>query len=901
MPERTVKVNLVAQVNGYINGMETAARKTRELGSEAERLAQKRQAFEDLGRPLLAFGVIAAAAVGIAVKKFAEFDAAMSQVNAVTQETPENLNKLRDAALEAGGATVFTATEAANAIEELGKAGLSTADILDGALSGALSLAASGQLEVARAAEITATTLKQFNLDGSQAGHVADVLSAGAGKALGSVEDLAQGLKYVGPVAASMGVSLEETTGALALFADQGIIGEQAGTSLRGAISSLVSPSAEAGKELERLGISLFDSNKEFIGVAGTAGVLSDAYKGMDEQSRSASLGLIFGNQQLTAARILFESGAGAVRKYTDEVNDTGYAARVAADRLDNLQGDVEKLGGAFDTALIKGGSGANEVLRSLVQAVTFLVDGVGELPQPVLDAGLAVGVAAAAIGLAGGAALLGVPKLAAFKVAMDDIGTSGKKVAVGVGLVGGAVAAATLILSAFIQEQAASKARVDEFASSLDQATGATTRYTRELVVQKLQEKNAFESAKQFGISQKELTDAVLLGGEAYSVVNNKLEAYGDGLTGNQKRAADLRASQSAAAIAVRGTREELADAEEAYRNTTAATDDNTDSTMSASVAYRDAASNASELQTTLDELVDTINKANGVGQDAVSTNASYQDALAEVVATIAEAQNGAEGFSTSLDESTAAGSKNADMFADLAQKSQDAAKAQFDLDHNADTYYARLQNGRQTLYDQIVALTGNADAAQALTDKIYAIPTQREIEILADTQRAAWTIDDFIARMGQKVGVINFRAQLPDLNGSVSGNGRFGTFAGGGYTGDGAVDDAAGIVHRGEWVSTAETVEKPSNRAALEYMHAGGDIAKWSASSAQGMWLSAPPSQPTGGGSDAAVTALMDPGFIRAVRQLAERPIDVSVDGQVLAVASQRGSATRAALGSD
>src|SRR5690606_9064069 len=204
-----------------------------------------------------------------------------------------------DAALEAGGATVFTATESANAIEELGKAGVETADILGGGLAGSLDLAASAQLGVARAAEITGITLKQFKLDGTEAGRVADVLSAGANKAVGSVEDLANGLKFVGPVADGMNVSLEDTVATLTLFADRGVIGEQAGTSLRGMLSSLTSPSKAAKKELDALGVSLYDGQGRFKGLENVAGELNRALYGVSDAQRDASLGVIFGNQQL--------------------------------------------------------------------------------------------------------------------------------------------------------------------------------------------------------------------------------------------------------------------------------------------------------------------------------------------------------------------------------------------------------------------------------------------------------------------------------------------------------------------------------------------------------------------------------------------------------------------------
>ena len=279
---RVVAVTLSAKVTEFKKSMSEAAQATRTVGTEGEKLAQVRDAMNQVGAAGVGMGALIGAGVAVAITKFADFDAAMSGVQASTQETTENMDLLRAAAIDAGSSTVYSATEAANAIEELSKAGVSTADILAGGLSGALDLAAAGQLGVARAAEITATALNQFGLSGDQASHVADVLAAGAGKAMGSVEDLANGLKFVGPVAASMGISLEETAGVLALFAQQGIIGEQAGTSLRGVLSSLTAPSAQARIEIERLGLTLYDSQGNFLGLENAAEQLSGAYTTMD-------------------------------------------------------------------------------------------------------------------------------------------------------------------------------------------------------------------------------------------------------------------------------------------------------------------------------------------------------------------------------------------------------------------------------------------------------------------------------------------------------------------------------------------------------------------------------------------------------------------------------------------
>jgi TP901 family phage tail tape measure protein len=802
MVDRTVKVSLVAQVSGYVAGMELAAAKTRQLGTAAEQLAAKRAAFESLGRPLLVFGAVAAAAVGIAIKKFADFDQAMSNVAAVTEATAEEMGRLSAAALDAGGRTVFTATEAAHALEELGKASFTTNDAI-AALDGTLALAAAGQLEVARAAEIVATTIKQYGLAASEAGRVSDVLAAAAGKALGSVEDIAQAMKFVGPVAASMGISLEETAGALALFANQGVLGEQAGTSLRGVLSSLTSPSKEAAAEIERLGISLYDSTGSFVGLEGLAGELGDAFQKADDKSRDFSLGLIFGNMQVTAARVLFAGGAEAIADYTAQVTDAGYAAQVAAARMDNLKGDLEKLSGALDTALIKTGSSANAVLRDLTQSLTYFVDGVGNLPEPVLGAGLAVGTVTAAIALAGGAALLAVPKVAAFNLAMKNTAIGAKGAAVAISGIAGAVGIATLVIGAYVQKAAEMDAVGDALVDSLDKTTGAFTDYSREIVAKRLQESGAAETAAELGISLDVLTNAAFGNVNAMRRLKEATEDYsGPGVGGAFQNVHDLTGE-------VAGLRGEIEQAPGELAEMQAATEDSAD-------AYQHAAEQVASLQSELNSLIETIQKANGLGQDAVSTNASYQAALAASAEAVAEyaAANGAS--VANIDASTAAGSKNAAMFADLAQKSQDAAKAQFDLDGNADNYIATLESGRQALYDQILGLTGSAEAAQDFTNKIYAIPSQKEVDLLVDAAQAKLDVSNFFTLWNGRV--IRMSVQ-------TSGTSRTPGFASGGPTP--GHPTLAWVGEQGtEFVSTAKTTANPNNRRALEFMHAGGDI---------------------------------------------------------------------------
>ena len=283
MAEKTVTVRIKAEYRAFQADMKAAARAAEQAAEGIEKSGKKsssavgqlmldakqhEQAWNTAGNTMMGFGGAVTAMVGLSVAKYASFDKAMSRVQAATHASKTEMGLLRDAAVVAGADTAYSAEEAAGAIEELAKAGVSTSDILSGGLNGSLALAAAGELAVADAAEIAATQMVVFGLEGKELGHVADLLAAGAGKAQGSVKDLAMGLKYVGPVAAGMGISIEETTGALSMFASEGIVGEQAGTSLRGMLGALTAPSKLARKEIDALGITLYDGNGKFLGLA---------------------------------------------------------------------------------------------------------------------------------------------------------------------------------------------------------------------------------------------------------------------------------------------------------------------------------------------------------------------------------------------------------------------------------------------------------------------------------------------------------------------------------------------------------------------------------------------------------------------------------------------------------
>jgi TP901 family phage tail tape measure protein len=429
MADRIARVVLQAVVTQYRDAMKGAAKDTEDLGKKSKVTAtQTQQSMQTLGRGMMVGGAVVVAGFGAAVMASARFEKQMSGVKAVSSATAGEMKKLSDAALKAGADTVFSASDAAKAEAELAKAGIAVSDILGGALTGSLSLAAAGQLDLAEAATISAQAMNIFKLQGSDVSHIADVLAAGANKSAADVGQLGDALRQGGLVAAQTGLSLEDTTGALAAFADNALVGSDAGTALKTMLQRLTPQSKEAAALMDELGITAYDAEGNFVGLEQYAGKLRAGLSGLTAEQKNTALATIFGSDAVRAAAVLYDQGAAGIADYTAAVNDQGAAARMAATQMDNLSGDVEALKGSLETALIQGGSGANAVLREITQAATGAVNAFGQLPGPV-QAGATglVGLTGAAV-LAGGAVMVGVGQVTKFRGAMETLGVASQR-----------------------------------------------------------------------------------------------------------------------------------------------------------------------------------------------------------------------------------------------------------------------------------------------------------------------------------------------------------------------------------------------------------------------------------------------------------------------------------------
>lgn len=480
MADRSISISLEARVQGFVAGMRTAQQSASDFASKVGSFAKNNaDDLDRVGKAGMVMGTTLLAGVALAIKSYAEFDKQMSAVQASTHATSADMDLMRQAAIDAGADTSFSATEAAKAIDEMAKAGVSTADILGGGLKGALSLAAAGSLEVGEAAEIAASAMTQFKLNGQDLPHIADLLAAGAGKAQGSVQDMGMALNQTGLIANQTGLSIEETTGGLAAFASAGLTGSDAGTSFKTMLQRLTPQSVEAKEKMAELGISAYDAQGQFIGLSKFSENLKTSMQDLTPEARNAAMGVIFGSDAVRAANVLYEQGASGIEAWTEKVNDAGYAAETAALKQNNLAGDFEKLTGSIDSVFLKSSSGVNEVLRDIVQGAEDLVDAIGKIPAPLLSAGLGIAAVTGGALLLGGAFLSALPKIqegvASFRAIADSSSKAGAAMKAA-GIAGAAVAIALAL-------QGVANAVKD---SQIERSVGRTTKALVEMANQR-------------------------------------------------------------------------------------------------------------------------------------------------------------------------------------------------------------------------------------------------------------------------------------------------------------------------------------------------------------------------------------------------------------------------------
>lgn len=404
-----VLVSLVADWDG-----KDLARAQREIAAMQKNLQTTSDKFSAMGDSVKNVGdkmtgagksmtlgiTVPLAAIGYAaVNTASQFEVTMNSLQVNAQASGEQMKSLSGLAMQLGRDTVYSANEAAGAMLELSKGGLSPAAIQAGALKSTLALASTEGIDLSRAAVIVAQSMNTFGIKAKDTGKVVDLLAAGAVASTASVEDLSAGLKYVGSTAATLKVPMADTVTALAALNNAGLDSTTAGTSLNRFMLGLIPMTDKAGRAMDALGVSFTNSKGQILPMQEVIGRLREAVSGLGDDQKQAYLKAIFGVEGMRAANILLSQNVDGYNNLRDAVTKQGVAQEMANARMSGTAGALEQMKGSIDTALLAIGNALAPLVTTITGFVKQWVDWFQALDPAIQQVAVVVGILAAAMG----------------------------------------------------------------------------------------------------------------------------------------------------------------------------------------------------------------------------------------------------------------------------------------------------------------------------------------------------------------------------------------------------------------------------------------------------------------------------------------------------------------------
>lgn len=381
---RNLVVKIAADISSLSKGLQTAQKKLKNISSSFTKIGTKMTA--SLTLPVVALG---ASVVNLSQ----QFEQSMANAGSVSGATAEELQRMTDLAREMGSKTVYSASQAADALYYMASAGYKV-DQMAAAIQPTLNLAAATQNDLAFTTDTVVATLNQFQLGAEGAERVSNVFAAAIGASQATLEKLGNSMSYVGPVANSLGYSIEETTGALAVLYNAGYDGSMAGTSLRQSLVALMNPTTSAQKVFADLGLDLAlldpttNSLADIIDVLGKSGMTT------------AQAMEVFGARAGPGMLALLSAGGDAVRDMTDAVTGTTAATTMAEQQLDTLQGQMKLLKSEVEEIALQFGDVLIPIIRQLLKKyITPLIHKISGLSSGTKKTIVTVALLAAAIG----------------------------------------------------------------------------------------------------------------------------------------------------------------------------------------------------------------------------------------------------------------------------------------------------------------------------------------------------------------------------------------------------------------------------------------------------------------------------------------------------------------------
>lgn len=547
----------------WSQAVETATEDMQSLGNSAQSVT------DDLGRiqtAALAVGGALAAAIGASVKTAADFEAQMSRVKAISGATDEEFGNLREAALDLGASTSKSASEIAIAFEDMAAKGFNATQIIE-AMPGVIAAAEASGSDLALTADVVSSALNGFQLEAAEASRVADILAKAANISAASMDDMGYAFKYVGPVANTLGIEIEEVAAAIGIMTDSGLDGSNAGTALRAALIALNNPAKAQAEIMKEIGFSMQDSNGEAKSLSAMFADLTKATEGMTQAEKLATVAKLVGTEASAGMMTILEGGVDQLNEFTDALeNSSGASQEAAAIMKDNLKGAVDELMGAIESVGIKVGDEFLPVLTDLAKEGAEIVSTIGEMDMSVVKSGAAFLGTTAAIGFT----ISAITKLglAMRAFTLTPVGAA----ITGISILGGMLAAAKVntenmrevtldnanammeqsdALKANITEfdglQAKSKLSNDELARFVD-INSEISKTADPHIIAALRDEQAKLQEKS-GLTNEELSRMVELNGKILEVVPNSstvLTEQGNVLLDNTSAAKEFNAEQA-------------------------------------------------------------------------------------------------------------------------------------------------------------------------------------------------------------------------------------------------------------------------------------------------------------------------------------------------------------------
>ena len=365
-----------------------------------QKLSGLQSSFKTVGSTLTKNVTVPLLGVGAAaVKTATDFEKQMSNVKAISGATGDEFQALQNTAIELGAATSFSASEVAGAMTEMAKAGWDSQQIIEG-MKGVLDATAASGEDLASVSTIIADAITTFGLEASESTRVADLLTQAANAGTISVSDLGESFKYIGPVAKTMGFSIEDVTTAITALSQSGIKGSQAGTTLRSMFTRMVKPTDAVADAMKELNIVLTDGEGNFKSMDTILGELRKTFRNLTPEQQTYYAAVLAGQEGmsgLTALLGMTQEEYNAVAESMD--NASGVAEDTADVMKDNLAGALEQLGGALESAGIILGQKLIPYIRRFAEWITELIQKFNDLDPETQDFIVKAGLIVAAIG----------------------------------------------------------------------------------------------------------------------------------------------------------------------------------------------------------------------------------------------------------------------------------------------------------------------------------------------------------------------------------------------------------------------------------------------------------------------------------------------------------------------